>query len=335
MSHIKKFLLSVFLCFILIISSFTTQSISASSTNSISFIVLSKYKTTVDIGNEFYIVAVTSTGKKPTWKSSDSKIASVSTYGKVTAKKSGSITITAKIKNAEASCLVTVNKTKISLSKTNASIERGETITLTATTSNGSKITWKTSKSSIATIDKNGTITGVRPGEATVTASADGSSEICKITVKAPTVTLDKTSLKLYRHQTVKLSATVSSGVKPTWKSSKSSVVAVDGLGVITAVKHGTAVITATVDGVSKSCTVVVEKPSITLSSSELKLKSGDTTTITAAVSSGNSPIWSSSNSNIVTVYKTGQIIALRKGTAYIYATEDGVKAKCIVRVTE
>jgi len=335
MSHIKKIFLSILLCFILIISSFPIQTISAKTSSSISFVVLSKYNTTVDIGNEFYIIAFTSTGKLPSWKSSNSKIASVNTYGKVTAKKSGAVTITAKIKNTEASCKVTVNKTQIFISKVSASIERGETLNLSTTTSNGSLITWKSSKKSIATINQNGIVTGIKPGETTIAATADGSSTTCKITVKTPTIKLDKTSITLYRGQTAKLSAAVSSGINPTWKSNKKSVAAVDGFGTITAVKNGTTTITATVDGVSKSCEVVVKKPIITLSSSELSLKKGGTTVLTATVSSGLSPVWSSSNSNIVTVYKTGKIITLRKGTAYIYAAEDGAKARCIIRVTE
>jgi len=153
--------------------------------------------------------------------------------------------------------------------------------------------------------------------------------------VKAPTIKLDKTNITLYRGQTAKLSTAVSSGIAPTWKTNKVSVAVVDGFGTITAVKHGTATITATVDGVSKSCEVVVEKPIITLSSSEFSLKKGATATITATVSSGILPAWSSSNSNIVTVYKTGKITALRKGTAYIYVAEDGVKVRCIIHVTE
>jgi len=335
MSQIKKILLSILLCFILIIFSFPIQTISAKTSNSIAFVVLSKYKATVDIGNEFHIIAITSTRKPPTWKSSNSKIASVNSCGKVTAKKSGTVTITAKIKNAEASCIVTVTKTEISISKVSASIERGETLNLSATTSNTSEVTWKSSKKSIATIDGNGTVTGIKPGEATITATADGSSTICKITVKSPIIKLNKANITLYRGQTANLSATVSSGIKPTWKANKKSVAVVDGFGIVTAVKHGTATITATVDGVSKNCEVVVKKPIITLSSSELSLKKGDTTTITATVSSGISPVWSSSNSNIATVYTTGKIIALQKGTAYIYATEDGVRVRCIIRVTE
>lgn len=335
MSKIKKILLSILLSLNLIIFSFPIQTIPVNASGTISFILLSNYKATADIGDEFYIFALTSDGKKPSWKSSSSKIASVNTYGKITAKNSGTAVITAKIKNAEASCKVTINKTVISTSKVSASIEHGENLKLSATTSNGSLVTWKSSKQSIASVRQDGTITGLKPGEAIISAIADGSSSECKITVKSPVIKLDRTKITLYRGQTSKIAATVSSGITPKWKTNKKSIATVDGFGTITANKHGTAVITATVDGVSKSSEVIVEKPTITLSSKELTLKKGSTAYLTATVSSGNIPVWSSSNSNIVTVYNTGKIIAVRKGTAYIYAAEDGSKAQCIVHVTE
>jgi uncharacterized protein YjdB len=93
--------------------------------------------------------------------------------------------------------------------------------------------------------------------------------------------------------------------------------------------------ITATVDGVFKNCEVIVEQPIITLKPTELNLKNGNTATINAAVSSGNSPIWSSSNSNVAIVDSAGKVTALQKGRAYIYAAEDGVKVRCTINVTE
>ncbi len=335
MSHIRKMLFPVFLSLVLIFVSFPLQPISAKVSDYIAFVLLSKYSANVDIGDEFNITAITSTGKLPTWKSSNSTIASVNTYGKVTAKKAGTVTITAKMKNAEASCRVTINKTKISISKASTSIERGETIKLTATTSNNSQVTWKSSKKSIADIDENGVITGIKPGETTITAYADGSSETCKIKVKAPTISLNQSTITLYRGQKAQLKASVSSGILPTWKSNKKSVAVVDESGSVTAEKHGTATITATVDGVSKSCKVVVKIPTIKLSSSELNLKKGTKSTISASVSSNNPPVWTSSNSNVATVDSTGRITAVKKGTAYIYASEDGAKEKCIIHVTE
>lgn len=331
----KKILISITLSCILLILSLPTQTVSALSSDAFSFVLLSQYKATADIGDELYIIAVTSTGKTPTWKSSNSTIASVNTYGVVTAKKAGTAMITAKIKNAEASCQVIVNKTKITLSKTEASIERGESLKLSATTSNGSAVSWKSSKSSIAVIDEYGKVTGMKPGETMITATADKSSVSCTITVKLPTVQLNNSSLSLYRGQTAKLLATVSSNQTPTWKTNKKSVAIVDATGTVTAIKNGKAIITATVDGVSKTCEVIVNKPEITLNTYEITMKKGESAALTAVVSSGNIPTWTTSNSNLISINSKGKITAHQKGKAYVYASEDGTKVRCTVTITE
>jgi uncharacterized protein YjdB len=335
MSIIKKSILSIFLCVTILCLPLPSQHVFALSTDSFAFIILSQYKAVVDIGDELCLIALPSNGKVVSWKSSDSRVASVNTYGIVTAKKSGSALITAKVKNAEASCYVTVNKTKVILSASTLSMERGETKRLSATTSNNATLTWKSSKKSIATIDDYGIITAIKPGSTVITATANDSSVTCNLTVRQPKVTLDKSSIKLYRGQTVKLSATVSSNIIPTWKTNKKSVALIDENGYITAIKNGTAIITATVDGISKTCQIIVQKPDITLNTYEIQLKKGDKTSVTAIVSSRNEPIWSTSNTNVVNINSKGEITALKKGTAYIYAAEDGTKVKCTVKVTE
>ena len=334
MSRTKKVITSILLSLTLILS-VPSHSISAFSLDLIPFVILSDYKEVVDICDELYIIAITSNGKQATWKSSDSKIASVNTYGIVTAKKSGTALITAKIKDAEASCQVIVNKTKVTISLTSASIEHGETLRLSASTSNDSTVTWKSSKKSIATIDEYGKITGNKPGETIITATSDGTSVVCTLTVILPTVQLSKTSLLLYRGQTSQLTATISSNIAPTWKTNKKSVASVDASGKIIAIKHGSATISATVDGVTKTCEVIVQKPDIILNSTELTLKKGNKATITATVSSNNQPTWTSSNTNIVSVNSNGEIAAHNKGKAYIYASEDGTKVRCTINVTE
>lgn len=301
--------------------------------NEFSYVFLSSYEEVIDIGDEFYLLAWTSNNKKPTWKSSDSKIASVNTYGLVTGKRAGTVKITAKISGAEMSCTVKVNKTVITVDKKSLSLEHNESVKLKASTSNGSLVVWKSSKKSVALVDDQGQVLALKPGEALITASADGTSVTCKVTVKQPRVTLNKTSVTLYRGQTVKLSAAVSSNIAPTWKSNKKSVAFIDENGNVTAVKHGIAVITAKVDGTSRICQVTVEQPEITLSHTELDIKAGETAQLQATVSSNNPVTWSVSNQNVASISNDGTISTYKKGTCYVYAKEDGVKVKCVVHV--
>ncbi len=328
MSNFKKYLI----CILLILSCFSQTVTHACS--SFSYVSLSHYNVTTYIGNEFYILALTSSGKKPTWKSSNQRVASVNTYGKVTTKHSGTATITAKIKDAEATCKITVTKTEITLNQTSVSLEHGSTFHITGKTSNSSPISWKSDKKSIATVSEDGFVTAYKPGIATITAKADDSQATCTIRVKEPEVRISLTSLRLYRKEQRLLSATVSSNQPVKWKSSKKSVVLVDDRGLITAEKHGSAIITATVDGVIAKCYVTVKQPTMSLSHTTLTLKKGHSQRITAEVSSGNSPNWSSSNASVATV-SNGTITGIEKGKATITAMEDGVKQKCSVIIID
>ena len=326
-------ILFTFICmnFMLVISNANTQNIYAST--GYSFVVLSDYSKSLNIGDEFYLIAVASNGNAPSFSSSNSSVASVNTYGKVTAKKSGKATITAKVKGGEASCKVIVNKTSITLSQSSLSLQNGYSYKLTAAASTGHPITWKSNRTSIAAIDSEGNVTAKKPGSATITATADKTSVTCKVTVKSPTVKLSHRSVSLYRTQQLYLSVSSTSKSTPKWKTSKKSVVTIDSNGTITARKHGTAIITVTVDGVSRTCEVTVKKPVIQFAPSSVTLSAGQVYTPSVVVSSGNSPTYSSSNINVASVDVNGHITARQPGKAYIYASEDGTKESLIVTV--
>lgn len=312
---------------------FMSQPISADASTSIGFVFLNTYSRTMKIGDEFYLLAITSNGKKPTFTSSSSKIASVNTYGKITAKKAGTAIITAKIKNSEAACTVKVTKTDIQLSAKSISLENGYTAKLTATTSNGHTVTYRSDKKSIATVDECGFVTAKKPGTATITAKADQTTATCRVTVRKPTLTLSKRSISLYRSQQAHLTVKSTSRSIPKWKSNKKSIATVDEYGTVTAIKNGQATITVTVDGVSKSCEITVKKPTVKFEKNELMLAVGQKKSIKVSVSSGNKPIFSSSNTCIATVNENGIITANDVGKAYIYASEDGVKSRMRVIV--
>lgn len=299
------------------------------------FIFLSAYEKTLKTGDTYCLSVVSSGSKKPTFTSSDSKVASVNTYGKITAKKAGSATITAKTKNAEASCKVTVTKTKVTLNKTSLTLENGESAVLTAASSTGHKVTWKSAKTSIASVSENGKVTAKKPGTTTVTAKVDGTSVNCKVTVKSPTVRLTPSKISLYRKEKYNLKVSSTSKSTPVWKTNKKSVATVDETGKVTAVKHGTAVITVTVDGVSKNCEVTVRSPKITFEQTTITLQPGERARVNATVSSGNQPAYSCSNANVVSVDANGVITAKTAGRSYVYASEDGTKERMTVYVKE
>lgn len=132
---------------------------------------------------------VTGTNKKPSWTSSNKSVASVDSNGKITAKKSGSATITCKIGSKKASCKVTVKNpvkaTKsLKLNRSKISMYITESTKIKATvTGKSKKVTWKSSNSKIATV-KNGVITAKKTGTVTITASCNGIKKTCSVTVK-------------------------------------------------------------------------------------------------------------------------------------------------------
>ncbi len=168
-----------------------------------------------------------------------------------------------------------------------------------------------------------------------ITATADGTSVTCRVTVRYPRMKLNKSSVSLYRKQRVRLSVASSSKIRPKWKSNKKSVATVDPTGLVTAVKNGTALITATIDGISKTCEVTVKKPEIRFTNSRITLKVGQSCQLKAIVSSGNRPEYSSSNINRVSVDENGKIYAKALGKAYIYAKEDGTKERVEVVIVD
>ena len=216
-------------------------------------------------------------------------------------------------------------------------------------------VTWSSSDRSVATVDKAGTVHGLRPGTATVTATAEGKSGTCAVTVKAKAVnvtevTLDKTELTLTEGETETLTATVrpdnADNRKVTWSSDKTDVATVDGAGRVTAVKAGEATVTVTTEdgGKTATCKVMVKAKAVnvtevTLDKTELTLTEGEAETLTATVRPDNADnrkvTWSSDKTEVATVDGAGKVTAVKAGEAVITVTteEGGKTATCKVTV--
>lgn len=238
------------------------QEVSAyeTATSGYSILVLSHYSKSLAIGDEFDLIAIASNTKRITFKSSKSSVAAVSSSGHVTAKKSGTAVITVKNAGVEACCRITVTPTSIRLSRKNISLDVGYYSQLDATSSNGHPVTFRSARSSIATISPAGKIYARKPGITTITVCCDDTKVTCKVRVKSPIITLSNTTLSLSCGETKQLTCTSTSRSMPKWKSSKRSVATVDPNGKVTALKPGTSTISVTINGVTKSCTVTVEK---------------------------------------------------------------------------
>lgn len=157
---------------------------------------------------------------------------------------------------------LTVSAATITLNKSKLSLYIGQTTNLKATAlQTVEKVKWKSSKKSVATVSPSGKITAKKAGKTTITATVEGVKAKCVVTVKKPTISLNKTKLTLYAGDKKTLTATVkgkSQTVK--WTSSNKAVASVSSNGKITAKKKGTATITAKANGVKVKCKVTVKK---------------------------------------------------------------------------
>ena len=159
--------------------------------------------------------------------------------------------------------------TSVTLDKKTLKLMVGETATLTATVkpddATDKTVTWSSLDPKVATV-KDGEVTAVKAGTAKITAKAGEKTVTCDVTVKAPviavtSVTLDKTTLSLEEGKSATLTATVkpdnATDKTVTWSSSNTAVATVKD-GKVTAVKAGTAKITAKAGDKTATCTVTV-----------------------------------------------------------------------------
>jgi uncharacterized protein YjdB len=129
------------------------------------------------------------------------------------------------------------------------------------------------------------------------------------------------------------------------WKSTNTSVVKVDQMGIVTGIAPGNASIIATTkDGnLSATClvTVIIPTTGITLSKTSLSLGIGSTAALSANLvpsnATNNSIIWESSNTDVATVNSSGTVTGIANGSVNITASIDqgNFKANCTVTVNQ
>ena len=248
----------------------------------------------------------------------------------------------------------------VTLDSTSMTLEEGESQKLTATVSpsnaENKAVIWTSSNSSVASV-KDGLVTAIKSGKATITVKSDdgGKTAICEVTVNAKvypveSVSLDKTSYEMKEGDEFTLIATVkpdnATNKNVTWSSSNTSVATVLN-GKVTALRAGATTITVKTEDKEKTATCkvainakVYPVESVSLDKTSCEMTEGDTFTLTATVSPSNATnknvTWSSSNTSVATV-SNGKVKALKAGTATITVkTEDGGKsATCDVLVKE
>ncbi len=243
-----------------------------------------------------------------------------------------------------------VEVSSVSLNTATIEMVEGETFSLVATVlpkdAEYDGVIWASSNASVASVN-SGTVTAIKEGTATITASAGGKSSTCTVKVSTKVVpvtliTLDKTSLSMQVGETETITATVNpdnaTDKTVTWGSSDVSVATVSD-GIITAKKSGEATITAKSGSCIAECkvTITVSAESVTLDKTTLSLAIGESATLTATVkpddATDKNVTWTSSDELVVKV-DNGKVTAIKSGKATVTAKCGGKTAECVVTVT-
>ena len=237
------------------------------------------------------------------WTSSDESVATVDATGMVVAVSAGETDITANVKDSEMSavCKVTVKVTAKDITvpdSLDVKLNDGNETTVEATVSPADatdvKVSYASTDEAVATVDKDGRVQVLQPGECDITTTLmqDGEKVTEKTThVKAfyevESITLDSNEGKL----TVGKSHTIKATVAPEevaaettieWSSSNEKVATVDSNGKVTAVSSGNATITATAGEESANYEVTVEQPKkVTTSNKTYSSSSSNSSAVT------------------------------------------------------
>ena len=336
-------------------------------------ITINKTSTTIGVGSwerlSAGVLPTNATDKKFFWFSDNPRVAWVNPSGKVTGARAGTAVIYAVTRDGfkTASCTVTVSGTPttdrvvtgVSLNKTALTLNVGAGERLTATVNPGNAynkaVTWSSSDSSVATVDRYGYVYGVKTGTVVVTVRTNdgGKTAACNVTISNNGTVVPVTSVSIVRNESyialkegaskrlsVKVLPDNASDKDVTWTTSDAGIVTVDSNGYITGVNDGTATITVTTDDGRRTdtCRVEVISTSQWVSVTGVRVNLINTTIpvgftdriryeVTPANASDEEVQWSSSNTDVAAVDAYGSVEAKRTGTAVITATTlDGDK---------
>ncbi|MCL2751867.1 MAG: Ig-like domain-containing protein [Firmicutes bacterium] len=245
--------------------------------------------------------------------------------------------------------------TVVEISQETLTLDKWDEATLTAT-STGSAVTWSSSDTTVAVVN-GGTVVGLKAGKATVTASADGESASCEVTVNDgvdPVLVTGVTgTLPLAFDGSYTVTPAVlfksqpAAGATIAFETEGKGVISVVKSGnsfVISAVKAGTEKLTliGTWRGITADCiradiNVEVDpkvQDEVTISDASANVYLGETLQLSAISQLGLDIEWSTSNALIATVDEDGLVEGIAVGTVTITATSTaGAFATCTVEV--
>ena len=236
--------------------------------------------------------------------------------------------------------IIPVSQITLNKAETSISVGNSETLTATVAPENATikALTWASSDEDVATVAPDGTVTAVKAGAATITATAadgSGKSAVCKVTVTGDTTP------PAHEHRYGDWSKDGTNH----WHECTDAACPEQSESIKDKAAHiydDDADTTCNVCGYVRTVTPeIVPVSQITLNKAETSISVGNSETLTATVTPENAAIkaltWASSDEDVATVAPDGTVTAVKAGAATITATAadgSGKSAVCKVTVT-
>ncbi len=300
------------------------------------------------------------------WTTSNSTVATVtgdSRTATIRGVKGGSATISVitmdglKVANCEVYVREPVTGLKLNETQVNSTMDIGRYQLAATVLPEGDgvnrNVTWLSSNESVVKVDKNGLVTFVAPGYASIICQTEDNAYVATcnfyICIPVESLTLDFHDIIMSKGDHQRLTAEVlpldATNRTVEWSSSNENVVTVDTNGQLTAVGTGNATILCkSLDGgATDMCNVYVKQPatSVVLNTNATTVRKGAVFWLNATVLPENADNkiieWSVTNSDILSVDQDGKVTALMPGVASVVATntDTGLNAYCVVTVTQ
>ena len=203
-----------------------------------------------------------------------------------------------------------------------------------------SDVTWSVSNEDILTINQNGKLASYSPGESIIFATnSSGEFASAYLRIVEDVISISAPEGTYYPGNTFSMVVNSNSrndNSKILWSSSDESVATINEGGLVSVIKTGEVVISATLpSGKIDSCSIAFEAHYLELNTSSRTMYRNETYSLLSGCSAPESITWSSSNPSVASVSSSGVVSALSLGTVTITADSElcGTKT-CKITVT-
>lgn len=270
---------------------------------------LNKTKISIKVGKTAILKLKNATGVV-SWKSSNKKIVSVSPKGVVKGLGVGSAKVVAKYKSKKYTCKVVVESAlKLNLNADTIELEIGQNYQLEVsytpkTTKEDTTTKWSSKNTNYCTVDERGLVTAVAPGKTEIVVCVGKASIQCLVRVLPPMTEslsfIDQTvEIQAGNEKRLAFSASPANSAEYedlNWSCSDTSIVTITN-GVVKGLRPGKATVTASKDGCSANCEVVI-KPGL-LTESEFSVIEGESIECSISDSYGGTLSWKIENDKL------------------------------------